>query len=103
VENFRLPGDAFGYHPTLREETRGEGFGPLYEAPSILSRVLSETYLALELFPLSFLVRPCPMNETASIAIGDGGCFIYYRDMNPQLSPGICCERQISLHRPSLP
>jgi hypothetical protein len=52
VENFRLPGDAFGHHPTLREEIRGEGFGPLYEAPSILSRVPSEHH-ALELFPLS--------------------------------------------------
>jgi hypothetical protein len=43
-----------GITPTYREETRGEGFGPFYEAPSILSRVLSETYYALELFPLSF-------------------------------------------------
>ena len=43
-----------GITATYREETRGEGFGPLYEAPSILSRVLSETSIALELFPLSF-------------------------------------------------
>ena len=53
VENFRLPGDVLsGITTTLREEIRGEGFGPLYEAPSILSRVPSE-YSALEFFPLS--------------------------------------------------
>ncbi len=50
-----------GITPTYREETRGEGFGPLYEAPSIQSRVLSETFHALELFPLSFRDSFCSM------------------------------------------
>jgi hypothetical protein len=65
VENFRLPGDALrGITSTKREETRGEGFGPLNEAPSILSRVPSESLSlgALPLLSLRVFVYPEPQS-----------------------------------------
>jgi len=59
---------------TLREETRGEGFGPLYEAPSILSRVPPGTPHVLELFTLTsrFLFVQIPSHLNCPNALCSG-------------------------------
>ena len=49
-----------GITPTYREETRGEGLGPLYEAPSILSRVLPETFMPWNSSPSLFAIVSLP-------------------------------------------
>ena len=60
-KNFRLPGDANGHHPHLSRRDQGGRVGPLYEAPSIQSRVLSETYMPWSSSPSLLAIASLPL------------------------------------------